>query len=203
MDSANLAICFAPNLLRQEVDDLTSIINTGKQSSIIDTLIEQQEWVFNPYPEEDDEGEQQALQLAMHHTTNAPVEADEEYEVVVEEEDGHVRSGDLELEKGGEGDDQEAHLHLQKQLLQEQQDEIYRQHEHKYRQDEQFCVVDKDLQGHYEQQQLHPHHSSLQAEVPSVSNTTTTAAPISSSPTYTDLCDDKSTSGSKDPFWNK
>ncbi|KAF9574445.1 hypothetical protein EC968_006429 [Mortierella alpina] len=55
MDSANLAICFAPNLLRQQVDDLTSIINTGKQSSIIDTLIEQREWIFDPYPEEDEE----------------------------------------------------------------------------------------------------------------------------------------------------
>ncbi|KAG0366976.1 Rho GTPase-activating protein 21 [Gamsiella multidivaricata] len=55
MDSANLAICFAPNLLRQEVNDLTSIINTGKQSSIIDTLIEQREWVFDPYPEDDEE----------------------------------------------------------------------------------------------------------------------------------------------------
>ncbi|KAF9433946.1 Rho GTPase-activating protein 21 [Entomortierella beljakovae] len=54
MDSANLAICFAPNLLRQEVDDLTSIINTGKQSSIVNTLIEQQEWIFDPYPEDDD-----------------------------------------------------------------------------------------------------------------------------------------------------
>ncbi|KAG0050826.1 hypothetical protein BGZ83_004411 [Gryganskiella cystojenkinii] len=61
MDSANLAICFAPNLLRQEVDDISSIINTGKQSSIIDTLIEQREWVFDPYPvEEDDEGEDDA-----------------------------------------------------------------------------------------------------------------------------------------------
>ncbi|KAF9336476.1 Rho GTPase-activating protein 21, partial [Podila minutissima] len=58
MDSANLAICFAPNLLRQEVDDLTSIINTGKQSSIVDTLIEQREWVFDPYPEEDEEDEE-------------------------------------------------------------------------------------------------------------------------------------------------
>lgn len=58
MDSANLAICFAPNLLRQEVDDLTSIINTGKQSSIIDTLIEQREWVFDPYPEDDEEEEE-------------------------------------------------------------------------------------------------------------------------------------------------
>ncbi|KAF9354553.1 Rho GTPase-activating protein 21 [Mortierella sp. AD094] len=57
MDSANLAICFAPNLLRQEVDDLTSIINTGKQSSIVDTLIEQREWIFDPYPE-DDEGDE-------------------------------------------------------------------------------------------------------------------------------------------------
>ncbi|KAF9998214.1 Rho GTPase-activating protein 21 [Entomortierella chlamydospora] len=61
MDSANLAICFAPNLLRQEVDDLTSIINTGKQSSIVDTLIEQREWIFDPYPE-DDEGEEEALE---------------------------------------------------------------------------------------------------------------------------------------------
>ncbi|KAF9971833.1 hypothetical protein BGZ73_005126 [Actinomortierella ambigua] len=57
MDSANLAICFAPNLLRQEVDDLTSIINTGKQSSIVDTLIEQREWIFDPYPTEEDEEE--------------------------------------------------------------------------------------------------------------------------------------------------
>ncbi|KAI8350553.1 hypothetical protein B0O80DRAFT_458071 [Mortierella sp. GBAus27b] len=59
MDSANLAICFAPNLLRQQVDDLSSIINTGKQSSIIDTLIEQREWVFDPYPEDDDDDEYQ------------------------------------------------------------------------------------------------------------------------------------------------
>ncbi|KAF9277300.1 hypothetical protein BGZ68_009398 [Mortierella alpina] len=58
MDSANLAICFAPNLLRQQVDDLTSIINTGKQSSIIDTLIEQREWVFDPYPEEEEDEEE-------------------------------------------------------------------------------------------------------------------------------------------------
>ncbi|KAG0036060.1 Rho GTPase-activating protein 21 [Podila clonocystis] len=58
MDSANLAICFAPNLLRQEVDDLTSIINTGKQSSIVDTLIEQREWLFDPYPEDDEEEEE-------------------------------------------------------------------------------------------------------------------------------------------------
>ncbi|KAF9113006.1 hypothetical protein BGX27_002402, partial [Mortierella sp. AM989] len=55
MDSANLAICFAPNLLRQEVDDITSIINTGKQSSIVDTLIEQRDWIFDPYPEDDEE----------------------------------------------------------------------------------------------------------------------------------------------------
>ncbi|KAF9963888.1 hypothetical protein BGZ70_007124 [Mortierella alpina] len=59
MDSANLAICFAPNLLRQQVDDLTSIINTGKQSSIVDTLIEQREWIFDPYPEEDEEEEEE------------------------------------------------------------------------------------------------------------------------------------------------
>ncbi|KAF9579982.1 hypothetical protein BGW38_003543, partial [Lunasporangiospora selenospora] len=59
MDSANLAICFAPNLLRQEVDDLTSIINTGKQSSIIDTMIEQQEWIFDPYPDDDEEEEEE------------------------------------------------------------------------------------------------------------------------------------------------
>ena len=58
MDSANLALVFAPNLLRQEVDDISSIINTGKQSSIIDTLIEQREWVFDPYPVEDDEEEE-------------------------------------------------------------------------------------------------------------------------------------------------
>ncbi|KAI8601464.1 Rho GTPase activation protein [Dissophora ornata] len=64
MDSANLAICFAPNLLRQEVDDLTSIINTGKQSSIIDTLIEQREWVFDPYPEEDEEVEGEQVEEA-------------------------------------------------------------------------------------------------------------------------------------------
>ncbi|KAG0263657.1 Rho GTPase-activating protein 21 [Mortierella polycephala] len=65
MDSANLAICFAPNLLRQEVDDLTSIINTGKQSSIIDTLIEQREWIFDPYPEEDEEEIEEELQEAQ------------------------------------------------------------------------------------------------------------------------------------------
>lgn len=55
MDSANLAICFAPNLLRQQVDDLSSIIHTGKQSTIIDALIEQHEWVFDPYPEGDED----------------------------------------------------------------------------------------------------------------------------------------------------
>ncbi|KAG0349616.1 Rho GTPase-activating protein 12 [Podila humilis] len=66
MDSANLAICFAPNLLRQEVDDLTSIINTGKQSSIVDTLIEQREWVFDPYPEDEDEEEDEE-QLQHDH----------------------------------------------------------------------------------------------------------------------------------------
>ncbi|KAF9422288.1 hypothetical protein BGZ94_008614 [Podila epigama] len=59
MDSANLAICFAPNLLRQQVDDLTSIINTGKQSSIVDTLIEQREWIFDPYPEDEDEEQEE------------------------------------------------------------------------------------------------------------------------------------------------
>lgn len=204
MDSANLAICFAPNLLRQEVNDLTSIINTGKQSSIIDTLIEQQEWVFDPYPEEDDEGEQQALQVATHHTNKAPVEFDED-EVTVEEDDDHVRSRDMKLETGREGDDQEAFMHLQEQLLQEQQDDIYQQRGYEYRQDEQFFVVDKDLQGHYEQQPLHPHLSSPQAEVPIVptSTTITTAALVSSSPAYTDLPDDKSSGGSKDPFLNK
>ncbi|KAF9190183.1 Rho GTPase-activating protein 21 [Haplosporangium sp. Z 767] len=65
MDSANLAICFAPNLLRQEVNDLTSIINTGKQSSIIDTLIEQREWVFDPYPEEDEDEIEEVYQEAQ------------------------------------------------------------------------------------------------------------------------------------------
>lgn len=58
MDSVNLALVFAPDLLRKEVDDISSIINTGKQSSIIDTLIEQREWVFDPYPVEDDEEEE-------------------------------------------------------------------------------------------------------------------------------------------------
>ncbi|GJJ73068.1 hypothetical protein EMPS_05426 [Entomortierella parvispora] len=62
MDSANLALVFAPNLLRQEVDDISSIINTGKQSSIIDTLIEQREWVFDPYPPEEEEEEEEHQQ---------------------------------------------------------------------------------------------------------------------------------------------
>ncbi|KAG0327640.1 hypothetical protein BGZ99_007221 [Dissophora globulifera] len=79
MDSANLAICFAPNLLRQEVDDLTSIINTGKQSSIIDTLIEQREWVFDPYPEEDEdeegEGGVEAGEAGEDETENVGLEA--------------------------------------------------------------------------------------------------------------------------------
>ncbi|KAF9903243.1 hypothetical protein BX616_001689, partial [Lobosporangium transversale] len=69
MDSANLAICFAPNLLRQEVNDITSIIHTGKQSSIIDTLIEQRDWVFDPYPEE--EGEHQEEQENVTKTEDA------------------------------------------------------------------------------------------------------------------------------------
>lgn len=202
MDSANLAICFAPNLLRQEVDDLTSIINTGKQSSIIDTLIEQQEWVFDPYPEEEDEtGEQQ--QQVHHAATKVPAEAaDEEYEVVGGEIDG-VRSRELEMKKG-DADDQEAPF--QQQLLQEQQDEMYRQREQEYRQDEQFFVVDKnDLQGHHDQQQ-HPHHSSEADVVPvlataTTTTTTTTAsitatAPISSPTTYTDQREEKNTSGS-------
>ncbi|KAF9979936.1 Rho GTPase-activating protein 21 [Mortierella antarctica] len=104
MDSANLAICFAPNLLRQQVDDMTSIINTGKQSSIIDTLIEQREWIFDPYPEEDedeDEEEDERAQddideenrLREHHDEHEDVPAhpsslaphQEEYQDAVDE----------------------------------------------------------------------------------------------------------------------
>ncbi|KAF9167701.1 hypothetical protein DFQ26_003489 [Actinomortierella ambigua] len=81
MDSANLAICFAPNLLRQEVDDLTSIINTGKQSSIVDTLIEQREWIFDPYPADDDEEEGGA----------EAVEAEEEGGNVGDDADSHLK----------------------------------------------------------------------------------------------------------------
>ncbi|KAF9140514.1 hypothetical protein BGX30_006403 [Mortierella sp. GBA39] len=208
MDSANLAICFAPNLLRQEVDDLTSIINTGKQSSIIDTLIEQQEWVFDPYPEEDDETDEQQQEEEVHHAaTKVPTEAaDEEYEVVGGESDG-VRSRELELKTGA--DDQDAHF--QQQLLQDQQDEIYRQRKQEHRQDEQLFEKN-DLQGHYDQKQ-HPFHSSETdvVPVPATATTTTTtttatittAAPISSPPAYTDQREGKNTSGSNDPFLHK
>lgn len=198
MDSANLAICFAPNLLRQEVDDLTSIINTGKQSSIIDTLIEQQEWVFDPYPEEDDEtGEQH--QQAHHAATKVPAgAAHEEYEVVGGECDG-VRSRELELEKG-DAIDQEAQF--QQQLLQEQRDEIYGQCEQEYQQDEQYFVVDKnDLKGHNDQQQS-PHHSS-EPVVATATTTTTTATITATAPISSSLREEKITSGSKDPSLNK
>ncbi|KAF9215977.1 Rho GTPase-activating protein 21 [Podila verticillata] len=86
MDSANLAICFAPNLLRQEVDDLTSIINTGKQSSIVDTLIEQREWVFDPYPEDDDEEEEGGGQGEKE---NEPEQHHPEQDVFVQYETQH------------------------------------------------------------------------------------------------------------------
>lgn len=85
MDSANLAICFAPNLLRQEVDDLTSIINTGKQSSIVDTLIEQREWVFDPYPEDDEEEEEEGGG-GQGDKENAPEQHHQEQDVFVQYE---------------------------------------------------------------------------------------------------------------------
>ncbi|KAG0343099.1 Rho GTPase-activating protein 21 [Podila horticola] len=103
MDSANLAICFAPNLLRQEVDDLTSIINTGKQSSIVDTLIEQREWVFDPYPEddeEDEEGQGEKEDEPTHHEQDVFVQYETQETVsdganvfdraLVDSEEGHV-----------------------------------------------------------------------------------------------------------------
>lgn len=98
MDSANLAICFAPNLLRQEVDDLTSIINTGKQSSIIDTLIEQREWVFDPYPEEDDEVEDEQATQAEQAESDDQLEQVEQVDQIEEEqcweEDGGLEEYD-------------------------------------------------------------------------------------------------------------
>lgn len=103
MDSANLAICFAPNLLRQEVDDLTSIINTGKQSSIVDTLIEQREWVFDPYPEddeEDEEGQGEKEDEPTHHEQDVFVQYETQESVsdeanvfdraLADSEEGHV-----------------------------------------------------------------------------------------------------------------
>ncbi|KAK5810010.1 Rho GTPase activation protein [Linnemannia elongata] len=206
MDSANLAICFAPNLLRQEVDDLTSIINTGKQSSIIDTLIEQQEWVFDPYPEEDDEtGDQQ--QQVHHAVTKLPADmVDEEYEDIGGESDG-VRSHEQELEKG-DTNDQEAHF--QQQLLQEQQDEIYRHRAQEYRQDEQFFEVDEtNLQGHYDQQKHHHLSSEANVEpVPATATTTTTTttamitttALTTSPPAYNNLREEKTPADPKTHF---
>jgi len=98
MDSANLALVFAPNLLRQEVDDISSIINTGKQSSIIDTLVEQREWVFDPYPAEEEEEEEEQQQqggVAVREdpgeledqVPDTPIQTQEEFEndVVLED----------------------------------------------------------------------------------------------------------------------
>ncbi|KAF9940762.1 hypothetical protein BGZ65_006224 [Modicella reniformis] len=123
MDSANLAICFAPNLLRQEVDDLTSIINTGKQSSIVDTLIEQREWVFDPYPE-DDEDDDAVDQVE-------PAEEQEEQEEEEEEEEEEEKE---EKEEKGLGQEPAQHLeytgedHQQGTVDRKEQD-LHRSHE--------------------------------------------------------------------------
>jgi hypothetical protein len=191
MDSANLAICFAPNLLRQEVNDLTSIINTGKQSSIIDTLIEQQEWVFDPYPEEDameedggegDDGnagdQEEELELSQAAAEySAPMVADEnEYELIEEgieaRSRGVERQGDKDgsgLEEGEYEDEDEAHVELQQQTLHDYQDEILGQHEQEYRQDQEYFAVENDPHRHYE---------SAPALKTMVAAMTTVAAPV-------------------------
>ncbi|KAF8985957.1 hypothetical protein BGZ46_000043 [Entomortierella lignicola] len=91
MDSANLAICFAPNLLRQEVDDLASIINTGKQSSIVDTLIEQREWIFDPYPDDDDEETQEGERDTQEEEGEIQGETQGEPEEREEEDEANER----------------------------------------------------------------------------------------------------------------
>ncbi|KAF9920559.1 hypothetical protein FBU30_009602 [Linnemannia zychae] len=194
MDSANLAICFAPNLLRQEVNDLTSIINTGKQSSIIDTLIEQQEWVFDPYPEEDDDvgddhavsggggrGEQegQVLQGSAAELSMRESDVDQGYEVVAE-----YRETDNEEDKEGRLTQDESYLDLQQQFKQELRDENSQQVEQEFRQDQDYFVVDTKDQR-YEQQQHRPHHHTQNHSPRSQTLPVTTMAPASFNTTTT------------------
>ncbi|KAG0093592.1 Rho GTPase-activating protein 21 [Podila epicladia] len=108
MDSANLAICFAPNLLRQEVDDLTSIINTGKQSSIVDTLIEQREWVFDPYPEEDEEDEQGGQGEKEDGVTHHDQDVFVQYETRATGDEANVFDRALDTEEGHFAQEQHA-----------------------------------------------------------------------------------------------
>ncbi|KAF9107082.1 hypothetical protein BGX29_007444 [Mortierella sp. GBA35] len=200
--TTKMAICFAPNLLRQQVDDLTSIINTGKQSSIIDTLIEQQEWVFDPYPEEDDEAVLEG---------GGGGEAEEvDVDVFGEDTERIVAEGDY-FEEGDRLDDHQGiGTQLQQQLLQEQQDEIYRQREREYHQDEQYF-------GHVVDGSVVDSPPQAQPAVVPVAATTTTTTTTTTSPTgttretlppaYVDTGvpgshrrDEKTTSGSRDPF---